>query len=169
MIWIASRQSTCSWSCSVTSVPYQPTLDTELEQRLLQRLSSAMQTTHHRTDRNLEDVGDLLVGETFDIGEEHGDAELLGQGFEGALHVFLRAAEAIRVKVVMERFKLTDEAARRRLKQSDENWTAYIKQVYGHDRNLASHYDMVLDTGRLGYEATVEAILAALNNRKPLT
>ena len=43
------------------------------------------------------------------------------------------------------------EAARRRLKQSDENWTAYIKQVYGHDRNLASHYDMVLDTGRLGY------------------
>ena len=89
--------------------------------------------------------------------------------FEGPLHVFLRAAEAIRVKVVMERFKLTEEEARRRLKQADENWTAYIKQVYGHDRNLAAHYDLVLDTGRLGYEATVEAILAALNHRKPLT
>jgi len=105
-----------------------------------------------------------------------GNVVIVGRGgayilrdLEGALHVFLRAAEAIRVKVVMERFKLTEEAARRRLKQSDENWTAYIKQVYGHDRNLASHYDMVLDTGHLGYEATVEAILAALNNRKPLT
>ena len=105
-----------------------------------------------------------------------GNVVIVGRGgayilrdLEGALHVFLRAAEAIRVKVVMERFKLTEEAARRRLKQSDENWTAYIKQVYGHDRNLASHYDLVLDTGRLGYEATVETILAALNNRKPLT
>src|SRR6202162_3867690 len=89
------------------------------------------------------------------------------QDFDGALHVFLRAAEGIRVKVVMARFNLTEEEARRRLKQADENWTAYIKQVYGHDRNLASHYDLVLDTGRLGYDATVEAILAALNNRKP--
>jgi cytidylate kinase len=53
------------------------------------------------------------------------------------------------------------------VKQADENWTAYIKQVYGHDRNLASHYDLVLDTGRLGYEATVQAILAALRTRKP--
>jgi CMP/dCMP kinase len=97
-----------------------------------------------------------------------GAAYILGD-FEGPLHVFLRAAEAMRVKVVMERFKLTEEEARHRLKHADENWTAYIKQVYGHDRNLAAHYDLVLDTGRLGYEATVEAILAALNHRKPLT
>jgi CMP/dCMP kinase len=105
-----------------------------------------------------------------------GNVIIVGRGgayilrdFEGAIHVFLRAAEAVRVKVVMARFNLTEEEARRRLKQADENWTAYIKQVYGHDRTLASHYDLVLDTGRLGYEATVDAILAAMNNRKPLT
>src|SRR5487761_664010 len=91
------------------------------------------------------------------------------QDFESALHVFLRAADAVRVKVVMARFNLTEEEAKRRLKHADENWTAYIKQVYGHDRNLASHYDLVLDTGRLGYDATVAAILAALNNRQPLS
>ena len=91
------------------------------------------------------------------------------QNFPGALHVFLRSAEAVRLNVVMARFSLSEADARRRLKQADENWTAYIKQVYGHDRNLASHYDLVLDTGRLGYEATVEAILAALNHWKPLT
>ena len=91
------------------------------------------------------------------------------QDFPGALHVFLRSAEAVRLNVVMARFSLSEADARRRLKQADENWTAYIKQVYGHDRNLASHYDLVLDTGRLGYEATVEAILAALNHWKPLT
>jgi cytidylate kinase len=83
----------------------------------------------------------------------------------GALHVFLRASEPTRVKTVMDRFNIPEEEARRRVKRTDENWTAYIKQVYGHDRNLASHYDMVLDTGSLGYEATVAAILAALESR----
>ena len=105
-----------------------------------------------------------------------GNVIIVGRGgayilhdFPGALHVYLRASEAIRVAAVMHRFKITEEEARRRAKQTDENWTAYIKQVYGHDRNLASHYDLVLDTGRLGYEATVDAIMAALRARKPLT
>src|SRR6202163_1975416 len=109
-------------------------------------------------------------------GARAGNVVIVGRGgayilrdFDSALHVFLRASEAVRVKVVMARFSLTEEEAKHRLKHADENWTAYIKQVYGHDRNLASHYDLVLDTGRLGYEATVEAILTALEHRKPLT
>ena len=105
-----------------------------------------------------------------------GNVVIVGRGgayilrdFENALHVFLRAAEAVRVKAVMARMSLSEDEARRKLKLADENWTAYIKQVYGHDRNHPSHYDLVLDTGRLGYEATLEAILAALRARKPLT
>jgi CMP/dCMP kinase len=98
-----------------------------------------------------------------------GNVIIIGRGgayilhdFPGALHVYLRAAEGIRVKAVMARQNLFEEEARRRVRQTDENWSAYINQVYGHDRNLPAHYDMVLDTGRLGYDATVNAILAAL-------
>jgi cytidylate kinase len=106
-----------------------------------------------------------------------GNVVIVGRGgayilrdFPGALHVFLRAAEAVRVKTIMARFNIaSEEEGRRRLKQTDENWTSYIKQVYGHDRNLASHYDLVIDTGRLGYEAAVDAIVAALKSRKPVT
>jgi cytidylate kinase len=105
-----------------------------------------------------------------------GNVIIIGRGgayilrdFPSAFHVYLRAAEAVRLKAVMARFNLAEEEARRRLKQTDENWTAYIKQVYGHDRNLPSHYDMVLDTGRLGYEAAVETILAALRHLKPIS
>ena len=86
-------------------------------------------------------------------------------GLEGALHVFLRASESERVKVVMEREQITQDEARRRMKQTDENRRAYIRQVYGHTWDLPGHYDLVLDTGRLGYDATVEAILAALQGR----
>ena len=88
------------------------------------------------------------------------------QDFPGALHVFLRADTASRVKTVMERYTITSEdEARRRIKIADENWTAYIKQVYGHDRNMAVHYDMVLDTGRLGYDTTVKLITTAVNSK----
>ena len=106
-----------------------------------------------------------------------GDVVIVGRGgayllrdHPGALHLFLRAAEAVRVKAIMERLSIaSEEEARKRLKQTDENWTAYIRQVYGHDRIHPAHYDMVLDTGRLGYEATVEAVLAAVQARKPIT
>ena len=87
----------------------------------------------------------------------------------GALHVYLEASQTVRVKTLMKRFGISEEEARRRMKQTDENRTAYVKQVYGHDRNLPGHYDLVLNTGRLGYEATVDTILAALKRRKPLT
>ena len=106
-----------------------------------------------------------------------GNVVIVGRGgayilrdFPRALHVFLRASEAARVKTIMQRFNITSEdEARRRMKQADENWTAYIKQVYGHDRNHPAHYDMVLDTGRLGYDGTIAVVLAALEARKPIT
>jgi cytidylate kinase len=97
-----------------------------------------------------------------------GGAYILGDS-PGALHVYLRAAESVRVKTIMARLGIASEdEARRRLKQTDENWTAYIKQVYGHDRNLPSHYDLVIDTGRLGYDTTVDVVLAAAKTRQPV-
>ena len=101
-----------------------------------------------------------------------GNVVILGRGgayilsdLPGALHVFLRASESERVMVVMERDNLSPDEARKKAKQVDENRRAYIRQAYGHTWDLPGHYDLVLDTGRLGYEATVEAILAALKGR----
>ncbi|HET7465499.1 MAG TPA: cytidylate kinase-like family protein [Candidatus Dormibacteraeota bacterium] len=101
-----------------------------------------------------------------------GNVVIVGRGgayvlhdLPGALHVFLRASEADRVKVIVERLHVGEDEARRRIKHTDENRRAYIRQVYGHTWDLPGHYDLVLDTGRLGYDATVEAILAALKGR----
>ena len=117
---------------------------------------AVLEITQHVIKEAAREGNVIIVG--------RGGAYILRE-FEDALHVFLRAAEAVRVKAVMARFKVSEDEARRRVKQTDENWTAYIKQVYGHDRNLASHYDLVIDTGRLGYKATVATILAALRSR----
>src|SRR5438105_4273826 len=128
-----------------------PTFDTR---------KAVLQITQHVIQEAARNGNVVIVG--------RGGAYLL-RDHPGVLHVFLRAAEAARVKTIMARFKISEEEARKRMKQTDENWTSYIKQVYGHDRNHPAHYDMVLDTGRLGYDATVDAILSALKTRQPIT
>lgn len=101
-----------------------------------------------------------------------GHVVIIGRGgayilrdLEGALHVFLRAAEGTRLKTLMERFGLAEDEARRRMKQTDANRTAYIRQAYGRQWTHPSHYDLVLDTGRLGSDVAANVILAALPGR----
>jgi cytidylate kinase len=118
---------------------------------------AVLQLTQHVIQEAARGDNVVIVG--------RGGAYLL-RDHPGALHVFLRADVPNRIKTIMERENKTEDEARKRLKQADENWTAYIKQVYGHDRNLASHYDLVIDTGRLGYEATIAVILGALPGRQ---
>ena len=45
-----------------------------------------MEPTHDRADGHIHDLGDLLVGETLDVGEQHGHPELLGQRLQRLLH-----------------------------------------------------------------------------------
>lgn len=97
-----------------------------------------------------------------------GNAVIVGRGAAyvlmdepGVTHAFLRASDQNRLNAVMDLFGLSEDEARRRIKQTDANRSAYIKQVYGHDWTHPSHYHLVVDTGRLGYETAAAAILAA--------
>ena len=97
-----------------------------------------------------------------------GSAVVVGRGaayllrdHPGALHVFLRGSERDRVASLRETFGYGEDEARRRIKQVDANRRAYVRQVYNHDWLDAAHYHLVVDTGKLGYERTAAAILAA--------
>jgi len=83
----------------------------------------------------------------------------------GALHVFLRASEEARLETARQLTGGSLEEARRKLRQTDANRSAYIRQLYGHYWLQPSHYDLVLDTGRLGYERAVDTIVAAVGTR----
>jgi cytidylate kinase len=83
----------------------------------------------------------------------------------GLTSVFLHAEEGVRLRAVMDLFGLDEDAARRRIKHTDANRSAYVRQVYGHDWMHPAHYDLVLDSGRLGYEVCAEVILAAAKLR----
>ena len=44
-----------------------------------------MEATHHCSDGYVENLGDLLVGESFHVAQQHGHAELLREGLDGFL------------------------------------------------------------------------------------
>ena len=76
--------------------------------------------------------------------------------------VFLHASEAVRVGVLMERLGLGDAQVRRMMHETDANRAAYIHQLYKKDWCDPDEYDLIVNTGRLGYEATAELILLGL-------
>ena len=79
-----------------------------------------------------------------------------------ALHVFLMGSERDRVAALRASYGFSEEEARRRIKKVDANRRAYIRQVYNHDWLDPSHYHLVLDTGRLGYDRAAAVIAAAV-------
>jgi cytidylate kinase len=96
-----------------------------------------------------------------------GNAVIVGRGAgyvlldqPHVLNVFIRASEAARIAHVRQLQGLSEEQARKRIKQTDANRGAYIRQVYDHDWLHPSHYHMVLDSGRLGFERAADAIVA---------
>ena len=80
----------------------------------------------------------------------------------GVFRVFLRAPEAIKVKTLMERLGLREAETRRKMHETDANRAAYIKQLYGHDWCDLDQYDLMINTGRTGYQAAAEMILAGV-------
>jgi len=124
------------------------------------------------------DTRQAVVRLTQDVIREaaRGDAVIVGRGaayilreHPQALHVFLIAPTEFRVRVVMERSRLAEEEARRRLKETDANRAAAIKQLYGHDWAGPSHYDLVINTGRLGFEAAADLVVAAARAKLKLS
>ena len=52
--------------------------------------------------------------------------------------------------------------------ETDANRAAYIKQLYGHDWCDPDEYDLVINTGRIGYQTAAEMILRGVNERVPV-
>jgi cytidylate kinase len=97
-----------------------------------------------------------------------GSAVIVGRGGRyvlsgepGVLHVFATGPREARVTRIRELFALSEEEARRRVKQTDANRGAYVRQVYGHDWLDPQDYHLVLNTDWLGYERCARLIAGA--------
>lgn len=83
-------------------------------------------------------------------------------GYANVLNVRLQAPFTTRVQRVMDRRKLTDRAkAEKIVKESDHVRASFIQSWYGVRWDIASHYNLVIDTSLVGPDMAVDWIVAA--------
>jgi cytidylate kinase len=80
----------------------------------------------------------------------------------GSLHVFLRAPEPLRLRTLMDRYSLDESAARQRMHTLDAERAAYVRQLYHRDWRDPAHFDLVINTGRVGVGGAVDLMVAAV-------
>lgn len=84
---------------------------------------------------------------------------VLGQECD-AVHVKLVAPVAFRLELACLRLSLDPKEARDVLKRTDKNRARYHREYYDRDWDDPANYDMVLNTGRLGFDGASAAIVA---------
>jgi cytidylate kinase len=76
------------------------------------------------------------------------------------LHVRLVAPLEFRVRIATQRLGVAPADAPRIVEERDANRARYHREYYDRDSSDPVHYDMVLNTGRLGFEGAAQVIVA---------
>jgi cytidylate kinase len=92
----------------------------------------------------------------------HG-AQCILRGNPDTFHVLLHAPFAARVARVREHFVLDERAATERVRRSDADRRAYVREHFGQDWLDPALYHLSVDTARFGVEGTAELIWEATN------
>jgi cytidylate kinase len=90
----------------------------------------------------------------------HG-AQCVLEGHPGALHVLLYAQLEVRAARAGEHYGLSDDEASERIRESDAQRRAYIREHFDREWLDPTLYHLALDTGSLGVEGAVELIRRA--------
>lgn len=79
----------------------------------------------------------------------------------GALHVLTVAPLELRVKRVMEDMKVDEQAARKEIARFDSSRREFIKRYFQTELENPIHYDLVINTEHLSFEAAASIVLNA--------
>ena len=114
-----------------------------------------------------DDYSKLLLKIMNTIGK-HGNAVVLGRGGNfalentNALKVRIVAPEAVRQKHIQHTMDLNAEDAANLMISTDANRVAFVRRYFNEDATDPSNYDLVLNTGTLSVEKTVDLIQRAI-------
>lgn len=78
----------------------------------------------------------------------------------GTLHARLVAPREFRIRVAIERRGVAAAEAPRIVDETDKNRRRHHREFYSRDWDDPTHYDMVLNTERLGFEGAAQLIAA---------
>jgi cytidylate kinase len=80
-------------------------------------------------------------------------------GRDGILRVLVAGSPGVRAERLAAREHLDAQAAEKLVHDADADRAAYLKSFYGVDRELPVHYDVVVNTDRLGADRAADLIV----------
>ncbi len=84
-----------------------------------------------------------------------------------ALHILTVAPPKVRLKRVMENFRLNQEDAKREMDRFDKSSREFIKRYFKAELDDPVHYDMVVNTERFSFQAAASLIGDAALAKSP--
>lgn len=123
--------------------------------------SSAIRSAREESHRDLiRAVIEEIAGEGNAVIVAHA-ASMALTGRDGVLRVMLTAPPEIRIRRIAEAEGADDRQAAKLVRDGDAARAAYVKRFYSIDRELPTHYDLVVNTGTLAAERAAEVIAHA--------
>jgi cytidylate kinase len=140
------------------------TLD-ERGMNIVDDIVSALVHEHHLWP---DEYSKLLLKILNTIGK-HGNAIILGRGGNCALKKFntlrirIVAPVSMRWKTIQKTRDLSMDDAQKFMISTDANRSAFVKRYFNCDTHDPSNYDLILNTGTLSVEKTVQVIKCAID------
>ena len=91
----------------------------------------------------------------------HGSQILLRE-FGCALHTLIHAPEEYRIRQISGKNQMSEGGARKLINKSDSERRGFLRYAYHIDWDDLFHYDLVINTAKLGIEGAAEVILHSL-------
>lgn len=119
-------------------------------------------------ERYLVHLERLLIGAA-----KRGRVVFVGRGApyllprSGGLSIRVVAPADFRIRRIMRREGLDQQQARRKMELLDHGRACFVNRFFHRNINDVSHYDLVVNTGRLGIEAAADLVLRAVSSFQP--
>jgi cytidylate kinase len=149
-----------------------------LMQRLVRALASAAPETFGAAAATAEQPAEeeivRVTAHVIAEAAQHGRVVLVGRGAqavlasaspEEALHVYVVAPRADRIRTAMARLGVDEKEAAAITDRTDADRDRYVAQWYGRERRDPVNYHLVLNTGWLGYDGAADLVVAAVRRR----
>ena len=88
-------------------------------------------------------------------------SQFILKDFPGVVHTLAVAPFKVRMKRVMENFQLNQEDAKREIDRFDKSSREFIKRYFKAEWEDPVHYDIVINTERLSFQAAASLIINA--------
>ncbi|MBN1189387.1 MAG: cytidylate kinase-like family protein [Dehalococcoidales bacterium] len=95
-------------------------------------------------------------------------SHLILKGYPDVMHIFTVAPLRTRVKRVMDSLAADEETARNKIHNFDSSRREFIKRYFKSTMEDPLNYDLVINTGKIGYEYAALMAISALTKKQHL-